>query len=66
MWPDMEERCNGKQQSPINIVTSQTDFNPALKDFTFYDSQEATTKMTAKNNGHTGNNGSYDHRFTWS
>ncbi|XP_064600587.1 uncharacterized protein LOC135466815 [Liolophura sinensis] len=53
MWPDMEERCNGKQQSPINIVTSQTDFNPKLKDFTFYDSKEMGTKMTVKNNGHT-------------
>ncbi|KAH3788859.1 carbonic anhydrase 7-like [Dreissena polymorpha] len=54
-WADLfPEACAGAKQSPININTEDTVYNPALKDFSvFFDPPLPGSKFYVHNNGHT-------------
>ncbi|XP_005106718.2 carbonic anhydrase 6 [Aplysia californica] len=46
--------CSGLQQSPIDLKSEETVYNPNLKDFAiWYDPPKPDSKMYIKNNGHT-------------
>nr|UDM84255.1 carbonic anhydrase 5-like protein [Tridacna squamosa] len=53
-WADLfPDACAGQSQSPIDIVTSQTVYDPNLKDFAiFYDPPLPGSKFLLHNNGH--------------
>lgn len=63
-WADLfPDACSGRQQSPIDIKTTETVYNPGLKDFAiFYDPPAPGSKFFVHNNGHSSklkfNNGS--------
>lgn len=47
------EACSGRYQSPIDINTSQSVYNPQLKDFViFFDPPSADSRFYVHNNGH--------------
>lgn len=50
LFPDA---CSGRHQSPIDIKSTQTVYNPALKDFAiFFDPPAPGSKFYVHNNGH--------------
>ncbi|NXJ73386.1 CAH4 anhydrase, partial [Trogon melanurus] len=54
-WYEVDANCNGKKQSPINIVTKTVVYNKTLKPLYFegYD-VKGSSKWNIENNGHTG------------
>lgn len=49
------QACSGASQSPIDIRSEETVYDPRLKDFAiYYDPPKPDSKMFIKNNGHTG------------
>lgn len=53
-WDDLfPQACSGRYQSPIDINTSETVYNPQLKDFAiFFDPPSPGSKFFVHNNGH--------------
>nr|QFP92280.1 carbonic anhydrase [Archivesica packardana] len=53
-WADLfPDACSGSLQSPINIPTKQTVYDPMLKDFAiFFDPPSPGSKFFVHNNGH--------------
>ncbi|KAF3841293.1 hypothetical protein F7725_007155 [Dissostichus mawsoni] len=59
-WNQANSNCEGKQQSPINIVTRKTLKDERLTPFKF-DNYQQIFRGTIKNNGHSGGSSSPEH-----
>lgn len=57
-WPQHFPACGGSSQSPVDVATTQTRFDPSLTPLTplGYD-QHGHKPFTLHNNGHTGKDG---------
>lgn len=61
-WPEEFQACGGSLQSPINLVTSQAEYDPGLQDICFYNYDTAEL-WNLTNNGHTSYSLSSDHEL---
>ena len=58
-WSQYFPDCGGNSQSPVDVVTTQTKYDPSLIPLTPLGySQHGNKPFTLYNNGHTGNYGS--------
>uniref|UniRef100_A0A3Q0RHU5 carbonic anhydrase n=1 Tax=Amphilophus citrinellus TaxID=61819 RepID=A0A3Q0RHU5_AMPCI len=58
-WSDYFPDCGGTAQSPVDVITTQTKYDPSLSPVTPLGySQHGNQPFTLYNNGHTGNYGS--------
>lgn len=51
-WPDGFKACSGALQSPVNLVTSQAEYDPKLQDIEFFN-YDLFKSWNLTNNGHT-------------
>lgn len=62
-WSQFFPDCGGSSQSPVDVATTQTQYDPSLKPITPLGySQHGNQPLMISNNGHTGNFSSH-HEF---
>ncbi|KAI3384866.1 hypothetical protein SNEBB_009714 [Seison nebaliae] len=52
-WAEIDAQCGGTSQSPIDIITANTEYDENLGEFNFDGYQGATGNWEVVNNGHT-------------
>lgn len=55
-WGELQPKCLGNLQSPINVDFASTQFDASLGDLNIKKNGTETEQWEVKNNGHSGNN----------